>query len=102
TRLSCRQARHRDHAVLAKTIGEADAAAYILGVLRTDHRIGVQRVAVAVQACDLHARSLKQPEEIVARSVGGEDVVEGRNVHRWKEAAGVELDASEAELGDHL
>ena len=100
--LSGRQARHRHDAVLAKTIRKPDAAAYILGVLRTDRRIGMQRVAVAVQACNLHAGALEQSEEIISRRVGGEDVVEGGNVHRRQEAAGVQLDTGEAELADHL
>ena len=62
----------------------------------------MQRVAVAVQACDLHAGALELSEEVVSRGVGGEDVVEGGDVHRRQETARVELDASEAELGDHL
>jgi hypothetical protein len=88
--------------VLAQTIREPDAAAYILGMLRTDHRIRVQRVAVAVQACDLHAGALEQSQEVVSCSIGGENVVEGRDVHRRQEATRVELDASQAELRDHL
>ena len=88
--------------MLAQAIGEPDAASHIFGVLRTDHGIGVQRVAVAVQAGDLHTRALELSEEVISRGVGGEDVVEGRDVHRWQEAARVELDAGEAELGDHL
>ena len=101
-RFSRRQARHRHNAVLAQAIREPYAAPYIFGVLRPDHGIGVQRVAVAVQACDLDARALKQSEELVSRGVGGKNVVERRDVHWRQEAARVELDAGETELGDHL
>ena len=68
--------------MLTQPIGEPDAAPYILGMLGTDHRIRVQRVAIAVQACDLNARAFELSKEIITRGVGGEDVVEGGNVHR--------------------
>jgi hypothetical protein len=88
--------------MLAEPIREPDAASYVLGVLRTDHGIRVQRVAVAVQTCNLNTRALELSEEVVSRCVGGQDVVECGDVYGWQETARVELNAGEAELGDHL
>src|SRR5687768_430690 len=47
---------------------------------------------------DLHACALELSKEVVTRGVRGEDVVEGRDVHRRQEASGVEFDAGKAEL----
>jgi hypothetical protein len=51
-------------------------------MLVTDHRIWVQRIAVAVQTGDLYAGALELSEELVPRCVGGKDVVKGGNVYR--------------------
>lgn len=101
-RLTGRQARHRDDPVLAQPVGQPDAAPHVLGVFRPDHGVGMERVAVAVQARDADAGTLEDPEEVVPGRVGGEDVVEGGNVHGGKEAAGVQFDARETEPGGDL
>ena len=89
--------------MLTWTICESDATAYILGMLRTDHRIGVQRVPVAVQACDLYAGAFKQAEEVVSRHIPGEGGVEGGDVYwRQEEPPELSLDAGEAEFGNNL
>ena len=63
-------------AMLAETVRESDAAAHICCVLRADHGIRVQRIAVAIQARNLHAGALEQSQKVVSRGVGGEDVIE--------------------------
>ena len=88
--------------MLAEPVRQPDGAADVLGVLVADHGGRVQRVAVAVQAGDRHAGALEDPEVVVPGGVAGQDVVEGGDVHRRQEAAGVDLDAGEAEIGDDL
>jgi hypothetical protein len=53
----------------------------------SDVGVGVERVAVAVQARDLDPAAFEGSEEVVSRRVGGEDVVEGGDVQRRQEAA---------------
>jgi hypothetical protein len=62
--------------VLAEPVGQPDAAPDVVRVLAADDGVGVQRVAVAVEPGDLDTGALEQPEEVVPRVVGGEDVVE--------------------------
>ena len=102
TGLAAGQTRHRHDPVLAEPVRQPDAAADVVGVGVPDDPVRVQRVAVAVQAGDLHAGALEQAEVVVPRGVGGEDVVEGGDVHGRQEAAGVELDAGQADAVDDL
>src|SRR5439155_15148663 len=51
---------------------------------------------------DRHAGALEQAEVIIPGGVAGQDVVEGRDVNRRKETAGVDLDAGQTEIGDDL
>ena len=88
--------------VLAQPVRQPDAAPYVLSVLGADRGVGVERVAVAVQAGDADAGALEQSEEVVPGGIGGQDVVKGGDVHRRQEAARVELDAGEAEPGNDL
>lgn len=83
--------------MLSKAAGQPDRAADVLGVFSSDVGVGVQRVAVAVQACDGDAGALEDSEVVVARGVADEDVVERRDVDRRQEASGVDLDPGEAE-----
>ena len=62
----------------------------------------MQRVALGVQAGDGDAGALEDPQVVVTGRVADQDVVEGRDVHRRQEAAGVDLDPGEPEIGDHL
>src|ERR1700712_299898 len=71
-------------------------------MLVTDDLVRMQRVAVAVQARDRDAGALEQAEVVVAGGIAGQDVVERRDVHRRQEAAGIDLDAGQAQVGDDL
>src|SRR6476661_7354201 len=86
--------------MLAESLGEADRTADVFGVLRTDVRVGMQGVSVAVQPGDGNPRALEDTEVVVARGVTDKDLVEGRDVYRRQEPSGVDLDAGQADVGD--
>ena len=96
------ETRHRHDPVLPEPSGEADGAADVFRMLLADHRVGMKRVAVAVEPGDRDARALEDAEEVVARGIAHEDVVEGRDVDGGEESAGVDLDPGEAQVGDDL
>ena len=62
---------------------------------------GLQRVAVGVQAGDRHAGALEHAQEVIASSVTKQGVVKGWHVHGWLEPVSVDLDAGQADIGDH-
>src|SRR3954447_13125216 len=66
-------------------------------MLGADLRVGMQRVAVAVERGQSDAIGLEQPEVLLARVRGGEDLVD-RQMDRGQEAAGVDLRAVEPQL----
>src|SRR4051794_24714918 len=88
--------------MLSQPVGQPDRAADVLGVLVSDQLVGVQRVAVAVQARDRHPGALEDAQIFVAGRVADQDVVERRDVHGGQESAGVDLDTGEPEIRDHL
>lgn len=52
--VAARRAGHGDDVLHPEQAGEADGAAQVVGVLRADARERVERVAVAVEAGELH------------------------------------------------
>jgi hypothetical protein len=70
-------------------------------VLVADRRVRVQRIPVAVQPRDGDTGLVEDGEVVVAGRVTGQDVVERGDVHSGQETAGVDLDARQAEVGDH-
>jgi hypothetical protein len=67
-----------------------------------DGRVGVQRVAVAVQAGNRHTCSFEQRQVLIAGSIADQNFIDGRHVDGRQEHAGVDLDAGQAEVGDDL
>jgi hypothetical protein len=70
-------------------------------MLLADRGIGVQWVAVRVEAGEHHSLVGEDREVVVASALAGDDVVD-RDVDRWKEATCVDLCRVEAERGDHV
>ena len=100
--LAAGQAGHGDHPVLSQPLRQPDGAADVLGVLLADLTLGVQRVAVAVQAGDRDAGALEDREVVVAGRVAFQDLVDGGDVDGRQESARVDLDAGQPQVGDNL
>ena len=102
SRFAAGQTGHGDDAGLAEPVGQLDGAADVVGVLVADGLGGVQGIAVAVQPGDRDTRALEDSQVVVPGGIADENVVERRDVHRGEEAAGVDLDAGQPEVGDDL
>ena len=88
--------------MLTKALSQSDRTANVFGLLLADGPVRVERIPVGVEAGDGHASTLEDAEEVVAGGVADQDVVEGRNVHGGQEAAGVDLEAGQTNIGDDL
>ncbi len=96
------QAGHGHHAVLSQPLRQPDGAADVLGMLLADFTLGVQRVAVAVQAGDRDAGALENREVVVAGRIALQDLVHGGDVDGRQEPTRVDFDAGQPQVGDDL
>jgi hypothetical protein len=92
---------HRHHALDAEQVRQLDGAAQVGGVLGADAGQWVERVAVAVEAGQLHAAGGVLAEVVGARLRRGEQRVDGA-VGRRDEPAGVDLDRCQAVGLEHV
>src|SRR4029453_13570051 len=81
--------------------GQLDRVANILGVQGPDRRVGVERVAVAVEGGQGHAGRAEQPQVLVTGVLAGPDGVD-RQVDGGQEPARVDLGRVQAELAQGL
>src|SRR5207247_3185113 len=75
--------------------------AQVVAVLLAHLRIGMHRVAVAVQGGERDADRAEQPQVLIARRGAGADLLD-RQVNGRKEAAAVDLRAVEPEVAEDL
>ena len=90
------QARHRHHSIDAQQTGDADRLAQVLRVFRSDLGVGVQRVAVAVQAGEGHSGAVECRQVVGWLHGTGQQVVDGK-VRGGEKAARVDLRTGQAE-----
>jgi hypothetical protein len=99
TRLRTRHTRHRDHPGDAEQRRHLDAVEQVLTVREALDRI--ERVAVAVQRRERQPARGELPEIVLAGTLALAQLLE-RQVGRREEAAGVDLDAGQAEVDDDV
>ena len=92
-----RQPGHRDHPLDAEQRAELDRIANVLAVFLAHLRVGVKRVAVAVQCRERDPRGRESSEVGVPRVLTGPDLLD-RQVRRREETAGVDLGTVKSEI----
>ena len=100
--LTTGQPGHGNHPVLPERGGRPDGTADVLGVPVPNDRVGVKRVAVAVEARDLNPGAVEPGQIGFRHRWVCDDLVDLGNVRRGQETAGIDLDAVQPEVGDHL
>ena len=95
------KAGHRHHAIHAEQSGDADRVAQIVGVFGSDLRVGVQRVAITVQARDRYPAAVERRQVLLRGDVPGQQFAD-RQVWRGQEPTGIDLGSGEPQGGDDL